>query len=361
MTTSAVALARKTELDEKSTAQRVLARVNPKLPAFGDFRQWRYRDDISFMSEGVRVQVSRIACCMKFDLAYDYCVHIKIDKLAGFLFLESGLVEKIVARLAPDSLENFTGKSAALLLELALVDAIGRIEQVLGRMISLVGVERPPVSPILTPASGLMAIEATVVVDQVSTRARLDLCKDGIELLQKLLIALPFKRLRINSFPIPISFEVGRAVLSLAELRSLELGDAIILGRDKSAVDEVSVVVSDFLCARAKRNGCRISLLEPLSRRERAMNNGKVLDNSKAANDAIDLEEMEVGIAFEIGRKTVTISELETFSPGYIFELCPDIMTQVDITSQGRRIGRGEIVEIGDKIGVRLIEIFRRG
>jgi type III secretion protein Q len=64
-----------------------------------------------------------------------------------------------------------------------------------------------------------------------------------------------------------------------------------------------------------------------------------------------------VRIEFAIGEITLPFGELERIEPGYVFELGRAIDgASVDIRANGRRIGRGQIVAIGDTLGVRITD-----
>ena len=64
-----------------------------------------------------------------------------------------------------------------------------------------------------------------------------------------------------------------------------------------------------------------------------------------------------VRIEFAIGELTLPFGELERIEPGYVFELGRAIDgTSVDVRANGQRIGRGQIVAIGDTLGVRITD-----
>ena len=81
-------------------------------------------------------------------------------------------------------------------------------------------------------------------------------------------------------------------------------------------------------------------------------------DSDEAPSDAT-LDELPVRLVFELGRLSLPLAELEAIGPGYVFELGRDMRQSVDIVSAGRRIGQGEIVAIGDALGVRATWIGR--
>ncbi|MCA6116458.1 type III secretion system cytoplasmic ring protein SctQ [Bradyrhizobium sp. WSM 1738] len=84
----------------------------------------------------------------------------------------------------------------------------------------------------------------------------------------------------------------------------------------------------------------------------------------KTAPGAVEtdsLGDLEIQLTFELGRQTVELEQLRTIAPGYVFALGRSPNDPVDIVANGRRIGRGEIVRVGDGLGVRLIRLFDHG
>jgi len=71
-----------------------------------------------------------------------------------------------------------------------------------------------------------------------------------------------------------------------------------------------------------------------------------------------DPDEIEVRIDFELSRISLPLGELRNIRPGYSFELDVPAPGSVRIVSGGREIGRGELVRIGDRLGVRVTELF---
>ena len=63
-------------------------------------------------------------------------------------------------------------------------------------------------------------------------------------------------------------------------------------------------------------------------------------------------------IHIEMGRFSLSLEELEKIHPGYKLplEINPQI---VHLTMNGKTFGRGEIVEVGKTIGVRILELYQ--
>ena len=81
---------------------------------------------------------------------------------------------------------------------------------------------------------------------------------------------------------------------------------------------------------------------------------------SEAAAGA--LEGIPVTLDFDVGSLAVPLGELAAIKPGYVFELpSPLEEARVVIKANGTPIGHGELVAVGDTLGVQLLTIDTRG
>lgn len=65
---------------------------------------------------------------------------------------------------------------------------------------------------------------------------------------------------------------------------------------------------------------------------------------------------LPVQLAFDVGRVEVSIGDLAALQPGYVFALPAQLQgANVTIRANGRIAGRGEVVAVGDTLGVRLL------
>ncbi len=71
----------------------------------------------------------------------------------------------------------------------------------------------------------------------------------------------------------------------------------------------------------------------------------------------VDTEELSVPIAFSLGHGMVSIANLRSLGPGYVFSLESEPGAEVEIVAGGKEIGRGEIVQIADRLGVRIVKL----
>ena len=66
---------------------------------------------------------------------------------------------------------------------------------------------------------------------------------------------------------------------------------------------------------------------------------------------------VEIDLTFEVGEVSVGIHTLRTLRPGYTFELATPIASPVAIKAYGQLVGHGELIQIENRLGVRLLEV----
>ena len=71
-----------------------------------------------------------------------------------------------------------------------------------------------------------------------------------------------------------------------------------------------------------------------------------------------DLDDLPVKIVFELGRLDMSLGEIRRLERGALLPLARPLGESVDIVANGRRIGRGTLVQIGDSLGVRIVGLF---
>lgn len=69
------------------------------------------------------------------------------------------------------------------------------------------------------------------------------------------------------------------------------------------------------------------------------------------------LRDVEVEITLEIGRRRMRIADVLKLTPGQTLTLSKAAGEPLDIYVNGRLLGRGEAVVLGDRYGVRITEL----
>jgi type III secretion system YscQ/HrcQ family protein len=176
----------------------------------------------------------------------------------------------------------------------------------------------------------------------------------------------PLPRLdALRDLPVPVLVGFDGPRLPLADWQDLRPGDVVLIGngsppplqaRTRQLAWPLAAAPDGWRIAAAAQP--RPSPLEPST-----MNDESTPDAPGADSDA----ETEVGgeaiarnlpvqLAFDIGRVEVSIGDLAALQPGYVFPLPAQLQgANVTIRANGRIAGRGEVVAVGDTLGVRLL------
>lgn len=79
------------------------------------------------------------------------------------------------------------------------------------------------------------------------------------------------------------------------------------------------------------------------------------------AQDDKDLDQVPVQVVFQAGRLEMSLSEVDRLVPGTILPLDRSVDDALDIVVNGKRIGRGGLVKVGDALAVRVTRLNSNG
>ncbi|MEH3035389.1 MAG: flagellar motor switch protein FliN [Sphingomonas adhaesiva] len=86
------------------------------------------------------------------------------------------------------------------------------------------------------------------------------------------------------------------------------------------------------------------------------MTGGFPVDAAVAANLRM-LQDVDVKLTVEIGSTTLSLRELLALGEASVIELDRQAGELLDVLVNGTLIGRGEVVTVGDRFGVKLVEL----
>ena len=86
------------------------------------------------------------------------------------------------------------------------------------------------------------------------------------------------------------------------------------------------------------------------------MTGGFPVDAALAANFRL-LQDVDVKLTVEIGSTTLSLRELLALGETSVIELDREANDLLDVFVNGTLIGRGEVVTVGDRFGVKLTEL----
>ncbi|EGH63967.1 type III secretion component [Pseudomonas syringae pv. actinidiae str. M302091] len=156
-----------------------------------------------------------------------------------------------------------------------------------------------------------------------------------------------------------MSVEAGQAPLNTSELRSLVPGDVVMLDTLPDA--QVQLRLGSHCQTVARRQGETLEWLGPLRSVTRhhaahTFNRNDLMSEITASPDLdTSLDDLPLTLVCQLGTVELTLAQLREMAPGSLLPLATPAHDEVDLMVNGRRIGRGQLVSIGDGLGVRLL------
>lgn len=171
---------------------------------------------------------------------------------------------------------------------------------------------------------------------------------------------------RWEALPAQVSIACPGPTLAVAEWHGLRPGDVVILGSRSKPPALFAKANGRQWPLVAKQDGYRIdgdmqnipTLLETSAMNENEDTPAEQVEGDEVAAPSSDAatRSLPVLVEFELGRLELTMGELAGLQPGYVFPLPAFVEgTNVTIRANGRASGRGELVAVGDTLGVRLV------
>ncbi|MGX5844369.1 type III secretion system cytoplasmic ring protein SctQ [Mesorhizobium sp. ArgA1] len=279
------------------------------------------------------------------------------DKVAK-LRLPLSVVERAFAK-ADDvvDMKRLAPTHAALLLESVFEEDIERIEGKLGERIALTSVERRDTVSEQTPFAFVMVGNGETIDCVLNTTDAGLAVRIG-----RLLDEIGKETPPISAeFPLSVCLRRGALTITLGELQSLQPGD-VVLFRDVEEERMAALIIAERLYAPVTLTAGGPQLLAAPtaiagSNWEWTMNQNTPPPSGQTLEEST-LDELPVALAFEMGRTAMALGEVRQLAPGAIVPLADVTNETVDIIANGKRVGRGEIVRIGENLGVRIVRMF---
>ncbi|NYZ62091.1 type III secretion system cytoplasmic ring protein SctQ [Luteimonas deserti] len=163
-----------------------------------------------------------------------------------------------------------------------------------------------------------------------------------------------------RQWPAPVRLALAAPALTMAELRSLRPGDVIVVGTPRNPPLHATVAGLRWPL-RHTPDGARIDGPPASSPRHLETVSMAEPDSDTTGTDAPAVPEdpaarLPVEVEFELGRLDLPLGEVAALQPGYVFALPLHLEgTNVTIRANGRVAGQGELVAVGETLGVRLV------
>ncbi|MGF6851306.1 type III secretion system cytoplasmic ring protein SctQ [Paraburkholderia sp. CI3] len=178
---------------------------------------------------------------------------------------------------------------------------------------------------------------------------------------------VPYRELA--SLKLPGHLVLGTKRLSVEQLRSLRPGDAVLGATPSGAyallatdgqVDAVHQWGSPdvgLLIARGKLSRDKFEFKEALQMTDDTY--GGLAAHPTAERDAqVAADRLEIPVQFEIDTLPLSIAQLNALRTGYVLDLpVPVADARIRLTAYGQTLGFGQLVAIGEHLGVRITEL----
>lgn len=199
---------------------------------------------------------------------------------------------------------------------------------------------------------------------------------------------LEMSEAKAEKFMVDLVLEVGEGRLSLSEWKEVQAGDFILLDHCSFNPDEGkgSVVLKlggePIFRGRLKQGSIKISDYplyeevgtqmeeepqEEFSQPEATPDilTGEDLDLDSPSSGSVsgsfvsapkqDIDALPVHLTVEVGRVRMSIAELRKLAPGNMLELGVTPEQGVDLLVNGKKMGRGELIRMGETLGIRIL------
>ncbi|MBS7458767.1 type III secretion system cytoplasmic ring protein SctQ [Coralloluteibacterium stylophorae] len=172
--------------------------------------------------------------------------------------------------------------------------------------------------------------------------------------------ALPIETARWRALPAPVRLQLRGPALAPADWSRLRPGDVVVLGDRAAAVREARAVPAcggpEWAVALLDSGWRALRHIDD-TRRERTMDDSTAPGaGSTAAGGQDAAPAVPVQLGFDLGQVELTLAEVAGLQPGYVFDLPVHLENaRVAIRANGRRVAEGELVVVGETLGVRLL------
>src|SRR5262245_54916223 len=172
-----------------------------------------------------------------------------------------------------------------------------------------------------------------------------------------------------KTLPAALRITLRHTSFPLSELRATQIGDVLVLGRRMQCWSRVRLV---RLGARSNElpgawsaayDGARLTVnaTAPIYEAEKTVPETQSVETSETLSaDAV--ARTPVTLEFELGTLTVPLGEIAGLKPSYVFQLPGRLEdARVLIRAGGRVVGQGELVAVGEVLGVQVTALEADG
>lgn len=167
-----------------------------------------------------------------------------------------------------------------------------------------------------------------------------------------------------KALPVNLCIRMHGVHFAPEELTAAEVGDVLVLGRSSHCWRSLHLLAEDSVDLKRRWNAeydgrrLKITAALPYVPTESSMSE----PDTAPTSEANALAGVGVTVDFELGSTALPLGELANLKPGYVFEVAGNLnQVRVVIRANGTRVGYGELVAVGDVLGVQLLALETNG
>jgi type III secretion protein Q len=157
-----------------------------------------------------------------------------------------------------------------------------------------------------------------------------------------------------SALPLAFTLSLDSVSLSASEIRELAIDDVLLLPPSNAADLIIVLKLNARPLASARLHDAQVIIEQIL---EQTMAADDPTPHSESAPSAIDPDALEIRLDFDLGSVSLPLGELRDLQPGYSFALDMPAGGRVRILAGSQIIGQGELVQIEQRLGVRITKL----
>ncbi|MCG5477745.1 MAG: type III secretion system cytoplasmic ring protein SctQ [Ensifer alkalisoli] len=276
-----------------------------------------------------------------------------IGASAGRLMIPSGALDELAPALGVRAkMATLTPLQRNILLEEALSFYLDALENLVGEPLRLGSHDRATGCPIelswMIELGGLphyaqlhLSAGAAFKIGRAFARPTSPLNRITAELVQ------------------PIRLCAGTQQLSAGELESLQVGDIVMC--QQSQTNEPFALISNHMIASLRRSDAGYVLISGWRNLKTSWEHSFMAKQETSSDELGPLADLPVQLVFEIGRAEFPLKEVAKMGEGTVLHASPNLSSPVNIMANGRLVGKGELIRIGEGLGVRIVRLSTDG
>ena len=156
-----------------------------------------------------------------------------------------------------------------------------------------------------------------------------------------------------------LGVHIGSLSLSLQEWKEIELGDFLLLDRGGYQTNLATLTFESTPLFQVKIKKNQLELFDFVMTQEETM---EKIDQAEEAlppeeESNLSIQDVPLTLSVELARLKITLDRLMQLHPGNLLDLPIHPNQSVSLTINGKRVGKGELVQVGETLGVRILEL----